>query len=81
MVLDHESGDYQPLELTKNYSVSLGVFYSSKGFYGILKDCKVLKVDAKTTRDALETYMTTALKGQLGDTYREPQGRITIIDD
>ena len=81
MVLDHESGDYQPLELTKNYSVSVGIFYSSIGFYGILKDCKVLKADTKTTRDALEMYMTTVLGGELGNAYKEPQGRITITDD
>ena len=81
MVLDHESGDYQPLELSKNYSVSLGTFYTNNGFYGILKDCKVLKADKRSIRDAVEMYLTTALRGQLGDAYREPQGRITIIDD
>jgi 2',3'-cyclic-nucleotide 2'-phosphodiesterase (5'-nucleotidase family) len=80
-VLDRASGDYQPLKPTRNYSVSMGIFYSSKGFYGILKDCKVLKADTRTTRDALEMYMTSVLRGQLGNTYRESQGRITIIDD
>lgn len=81
MVLDRKSGAYRPLELTKNYRVSLGIFYTSLGFYGVLKDCKVLKAGTKTTRDALEMYMTKVLKGQLGNNYREPQGRIAIIDD
>ena len=81
MVLDRKSGEYRPLELTKNYRVSLGIFYTSLGFYGVLKDCKVLKAGTRTTRDALEMYMTKVLKGQLGNNYREPQGRIAIIDD
>lgn len=80
-VLDRKSGDYQPLDLEKNYKVSLGVFYSSVGFFGMLKDCKIITSDSRTTRDALELYLTKGLKGQLGDAYRQPQGRVTIVDD
>ena len=81
MVLDRESGNYQPLNMEKNYKVSLGVFYSSLGFLGMLKDCKVIAFESRTTRDAIEQYLTKDLKGQLGEAYRQPQGRITIVDD
>lgn len=81
MMLDRESGNYQPLNMEKNYKVSLGVFYSSLGFLGMLKDCKVIAFESRTTRDAIEQYLTKDLKGQLGEAYRQPQGRITIVDD
>lgn len=81
MVLDRASGEYQPLDLEKNYQVSLGMFYSSLGFYGMLKDCKVIKFDSATTRDAVVKYLQTTLNGKLGDSYKSAQGRITILDD
>lgn len=81
MVLDRASGEYKPLDLEKNYQVALGVFYSSLGFYGMLKDCKVIKFDSATTRDALVKYLQTTLNGKLGDSYKSAQGRITILDD
>ena len=80
-VFDRESGTYQPLDLEKNYKVSLGAFYSSLGFLGMLKDCKIITFNPQTTRDALEQYLIKILNGQLGDNYRQPQGRITIVDD
>lgn len=80
-VFDHKSGEYLPLDLEKNYKVSLGVFYSSLGFYGMMKDCRIIRSVSDTTRDALEMYLMTVLKGQLGDSYKQPQSRITIVDD
>lgn len=71
----------QSVDLEKNYTVSLGVFYSSLGFYGMMKDCRIIRSVSDTTRDALEMYLMTVLKGQLGDSYKQPQGRITIVDD
>lgn len=81
MVLDRASGEYKPLDLEKNYQVALGVFYSSLGFYGMLKDCKVIKFETTTTRDALVKYLFMTLNGELGDGYKSAQGRITILDD
>ena len=81
MVFDRASGEYKPLDLEKDYQVALGVFYSSVGFYGMLKDCKVIKFEATTTRDALVQYLSQTLNGKLGDDYKSAQGRITIIDD
>ena len=81
MVLDRASGEYKPLDMEKDYQVSLGVFYSSVGFYGMLKDCKVVKVETTTTRDALVNYLQMTLNGNLGDGYQSTQGRIMILDD
>ena len=81
MVLDRASGEYKPLDLEKNYQVALGAFYSSLGFYGMLKDCKVIKFEVSTTRDALVRYLYMTLNGKLGDDYKSAQGRITILDD
>ena len=81
MVLDQASGEYKPLDSERNYQVALGVFYSSLGFYGMLKDCKVIKFETTTTRDALVNYLNITLNGKLGDGYKSGQGRITILDD
>ena len=61
--------------------MSLSVFYSSIGFYGMLKDCKVIKSVSTTTRDALEQYLTGMPDGQLDNRYKAPQGRIMVMDD
>lgn len=81
MVLDRASGEYKPLDLEKNYQVSLPSFYSSIGFYGMMKDCKVIKSDTRTNCDVLTNYLSVTLGGRLGDGYKESQGRITILDD
>ena len=81
MVLDRASGAYKALDPEQHYRVALGVFYSSLGFYGMMKDCKVIRFSSETTRDALVKYLTKTLGGQLGDGYKRAQGRITIIDD
>jgi 2',3'-cyclic-nucleotide 2'-phosphodiesterase (5'-nucleotidase family) len=81
MVLDRASGEYKPLDLEKDYQVALGVLYSSVGFYGMLKDCKVIKFETTTTRDALVNYLLMTLNGKLGDGYQSAQGRIMIVDD
>ena len=81
MVLDRANGEYKPLDLEKNYQVVACGFYSSIGLYGMLKDCKVIKSDTKTNRDVLEQYLSATLSRQLGDDYKQPQGRITILDD
>lgn len=81
MVLDRASGEYKPLDLEKDYQVALGVLYSSVGFYGMLKDCKVIKFETTTTRDALVNYLLMTLNGKLGNGYQSAQGRIMIVDD
>ena len=80
-VLDRESGEYLPLDPEKTYKVSLSELYSSIGYYGLMKDCKVIKSTSDTIRDALEQYLVSVLKGELGDAYKQSQGRITILDD
>ena len=47
----------------------------------MLKDCKVIKFETTTTRDALVKYLFMTLNGELGDGYKSAQGRIMILDD
>ena len=49
-------------------------------FYNLLKDCPVLRATTLMVRDVVIDYMTKTLGGSLGETYRWPQGRITIVD-
>lgn len=80
-VLDAATGQYVPIDPTKNYSVSTTDYYSSGGFDGILKDCTLLKNTTILSRDVLADYLEHALGGKLGGTYAKSQGRITIVED
>jgi len=80
-VLDASTGEYQPIELNRKYTVSTTDYYNSGGFYGMLKKCTLLKTTTVLARDAFADYLETTLNGTTGTTYTQSQGRITIIDD
>lgn len=81
MVLDAATGEYQPIDLERKYTISTTDYYNTSGFYGVLKDCKLLKATTVLSRDALSDYIENVLKGAPGNTYFQPQGRIKIVND
>lgn len=80
-VLDASTGKYVPINPNKKYSVSTTDYYSSGGFDGILKDCTILKNTTLLSRDILAEYLTNVIGSNIGDAYKQAQGRITIIED
>lgn len=81
MVLDSSTGEYKPIVLNQKYTISTTDYYQSGGFYGILKDCPVLKSSTQLARDAFSEFLENTLGGKTGTTYTQPQGNITIIND
>ena len=81
MVLEATSGEYMPIDLSATYTISTTDYYQSGGFYGILKECKLLDITTLLARDAFSDYLEHTLQGKVGDAYRQSQGRITILKD
>ena len=77
-VLDRISGSYKPLDPERTYTVALSSYYKGGGFYNVLKDCPVMRNTTLMVRDVVIHYMSETLGGTLGETYRNPQGRITM---
>ena len=77
-VLDKASGAYKPIDLARTYSVAISTYYKGGGFYNLLMDCPVERATTLMVRDVVISYLSETLGGSLGETYRNPQGRITI---
>ncbi len=77
-VLDAATGQYQPIDESRNYTISVTEYSISGGFFDTLKDAKVVENSPILLRDAVSDYLEKALNGNPGTTYEKPQGRITI---
>lgn len=77
-VLNKALGAYKPIDLARTYSVAISTYYKGGGFYNLLMDCPVERATTLMVRDVVISYLSETLGGSLGETYRNPQGRITI---
>lgn len=77
-VYDKASDGFIPINLQRTYTVAISSYYKGGGFYNLLKDCPVVRTTTLMVRDVVINYMSHTLGGSLGETYRRPQGRITI---
>ena len=79
-VLNKETGEYEPIDPEKTYTVStIDYCVSGGGFRDVLKHCKIIQRGEILYRDILVEYLEKNLGGQLSNDYAEPQGRIKII--
>jgi len=81
MVLDRTTGNYQPLDFARTYTMSTTDYYANGGMYDTIKNCPLLATSESMTRDIIAVYLEQILNGVVGDEYRQPQGRITIVND
>lgn len=79
-VLNRDNGKYEPIVADKTYTIGTNDYYTA-GFYGILRDAKVVKLTTDQICKTLADFIEKDLGGVVGDDYRQPQGRITFIDD
>lgn len=79
-VFDKVSDSFIPLDSEREYSVAISSYYKGGGFYNTLKDCSVERTTTLMVRDVVINYLSKTLGGSLGETYRKPQGRITIVN-
>ncbi|MBR1809479.1 MAG: bifunctional metallophosphatase/5'-nucleotidase [Paludibacteraceae bacterium] len=79
-VLSKASGEYEPLDLKRTYTVAtIDYCVTGGGFYYVLKDCRVLSRADKLYRDVFVEYLEKNLGGHISNDYLEPQGRIKIL--
>lgn len=79
-VLNKESGQYEPIDPAKTYTVSTTDYcVTGGGFYDTLKNCKVILRRDALYRDVFVEYLEKYLGGHISNDYLEPQGRIKII--
>lgn len=80
-VYDKESNSYKPIEAERTYTIAINDYYQSGGYYDTLANCTVIKKGQLLIRDILAEYLEQTLNGIIPDSYRTPQGRITIVAD
>lgn len=78
-ILDADT--YKPLDLQGKYTIAVNDYYNNGGFYRTLQDCRVIRMSEILSRDALSNYLENVLSGVVPDSYKEPQGRVTIVND
>lgn len=81
LVLDSATGEYLPLDMEKTYTIGTPDYTINGGFHDMLKGCEVITTSLLLTCDALAEFIQQTFNGNQNDTYQEPQGRITIIND
>ena len=77
-----DDGSYAPINMQRTYSVALTDYnHEGGGFFGCFKKCPVLQESSLRYYEALSEYLKKALGGSIGKAYKQPQGRIRIIED
>lgn len=81
-VYDRETETYEPLDLTKTYTLASHNYYLIEHGSGMkmLEKVKILQNDGILDVEALELYITEGLNGVIGESYREVKQNITYTD-
>ncbi|MBQ8674772.1 MAG: bifunctional metallophosphatase/5'-nucleotidase [Bacteroidaceae bacterium] len=80
-ILDPATGNYQPVRPDATYTLAtIDYCISGGGFYGILKNNKILSNNIAAYCECLVKYITQHLDGHIGKEYISPAGRITITE-
>ena len=80
-VYDKASNSYKPIVAEHTYTIAINDYYQSGGYYDTLANCTVREKIPNLIRDILAEYLEKTLNGIIPETYRTPQGRITIMTD
>jgi len=81
LVLNRSTDTYEPIVADKKYSIGISDYYATGGFYDSLKDATLTKLYPDQNCKTLADFIEFDLGGVVGEEYREPQGRITFIED
>ena len=77
-----DDGSYAPINMYRTYSVALTDYnHEGGGFFDCFKKCPVLQESSLRYYEALSDYLKKTLGGSTGKVYKQPQGRIKIIED
>jgi hypothetical protein len=81
-VYDKETEKYEPLSLTKTYSIAASNFFLLDYGSGMkmLENSKIIQNDGMLDVEALERYIGEELNGVVGQEYAEAKANITFVD-
>lgn len=78
-VMNKQTKVYEPIVDDRTYLLAVQDYtFSGGGFKGLLKNSEVVATDSKTASDLVVRYVRDVLKGDIGQDYMRPKGRITI---
>lgn len=81
VVLNQTTGEYEPIDAQRKYTLCVTDYYKTGGFYDTLKNCPLKKTFDDYARSMFVLHLKMMPGGEVSENYRTPQGRITIIDD
>ena len=81
-VFDKETGKYEPLSLSKTYTLAASNYFLLEYGSGMtmLKDAKIIQNEGMLDVEALEQYIVEALGGTIGEEYAEVKNSITFTE-
>ena len=81
-VFDKETGKYEPLSLSKTYTLAASNYFLLEYGSGMtmLKDAKIIQNEGMLDVEALEGYIVEALDGTIGEEYAEVKNNITFTE-
>lgn len=80
-VLDSPSGQYQPIDLARRYTIATTEYSIKGGFYDMLKAARVLTTTSQSYCDCVVDFLQTFNGGKLPSIYAKPQDRITFVKE
>jgi len=82
-VLNKETGEYEPIELYKKYTLASHSYLLMEYGSGatMFKGCKIINNTGMLDVELLEIYIAENLGGVVGEEYARSQNRIKVIDE
>ncbi len=82
-VLNKETGAYEPIDLEKTYTVASHSYLLVDHGEGttMLEGVNILSNNGMLDIELLEEYIVSYLGGVIGEEYREPQQRVTVVNE
>ena len=81
-VLNNQSGEYEPIDLNKTYSIASDSYHLLECGDGMsmFENAKILQNDGMLDVELLEKYITENLGGVIGEAYAEVKTNITFTE-
>lgn len=82
-VLNKETGEYEPIDLEKTYTVASHAYLLSDHGEGttMLEGSRIISNTGMLDVELLEEYIVDCLGGVIGEDYAESRGRVTVLEE